>query len=115
MQAVFNAFKAIWELLWVKGIGRVAALILILPIKIYQFTISPMLGDVCRYYPSCSKYAVGALHMHGPVKGLLLTAYRLLRCTPLTKGGLDPVPARGAWRPAIHANGQPRVAHLDME
>lgn len=98
-----------WDLVWTRGIGRVLAYILIAPIKIYQWTISPMLGDVCRYYPSCSKYAVGALKVHGPVKGLLLTAYRLVRCTPLSKGGVDPVPDRGEWQPSIYPNGQPRV------
>ena len=106
-----KAIQRVWHLVWVEGIGKLAAYLLILPIKIYQFTISPMLGDVCRYYPSCSKYAVGALKVHGPVKGLVLTAYRLVRCTPFSKGGLDPVPDRGSWQPSIFPNGQPRVDH----
>ena len=106
-----NLLRRAWNLLWVEGIGKFGAYLLILPIKIYQLTISPMLGDVCRYYPSCSKYAVGALKVHGPVKGLMLTAYRLVRCTPFSKGGLDPVPDRGYWQPSIFPNGQPRVDH----
>ena len=99
----------LWDALWTRGVGRVLAYLLIAPIRLYQLTISPMLGDVCRYYPSCSKYAVEALKVHGPFKGLSLTAYRLLRCTPFTKGGVDPVPDRGYWQPSIHPNGQPRV------
>lgn len=96
------------DVIWRRGIGLVLAYILIAPIRLYQLTISPLLGDVCRYHPSCSKYAVSALKIHGPFKGLFLTAYRLLRCTPFTRGGLDPVPDRGAWRPSILPNGQPR-------
>ena len=99
----------VYRVLWVQGVGRLLAYALIAPIRLYQMTISPLLGDVCRYHPSCSKYAVGALKVHGPFKGLVLTAYRLVRCTPFTRGGLDPVPDRGEWRPSIQTNGQPRV------
>jgi putative membrane protein insertion efficiency factor len=97
-----------WELLWVRGLGLALSMLLIAPIRLYQWTISPMLGDVCRYHPSCSRYAVGALRTHGPLKGLTLASYRLVRCTPFTRGGLDPVPPRGMWRPAIHPDGRPR-------
>lgn len=97
-----------FDAVWTKGVGKLLAYVLIAPIKVYQWTISPLLGDVCRYHPSCSKYAVGALKVHGPFKGLILTAYRLVRCTPFTRGGLDPVPERGDWRPSILPNGQPR-------
>lgn len=97
-----------WELLWVRGLGRALSLVLIAPIRLYQWTISPLLGDVCRYHPSCSKYAVGALHTHGPLKGLTLLTYRLVRCTPFTRGGVDPVPPRGAWLPPIYPDGTPR-------
>lgn len=90
--------RAIYEMVWVKSMGRVLALLLIFPIRIYQLTISPLLGDVCRYHPSCSKYAVGALNIHGPFKGLVLIVYRLIRCTPFTRGGVDYVPTRGEWR-----------------
>ena len=90
--------RAIYEMVWVKSFGRLLALLLIFPIRIYQLTISPLLGDVCRYHPSCSKYAVGALNIHGPFKGLVLIVYRLIRCTPFTRGGVDYVPTRGEWR-----------------
>lgn len=59
-------------------------------IRLYQLTLSPLLGPCCRFYPTCSDYALDALQAHGPLKGLLLTFYRLLRCGPWSKGGLDP-------------------------
>ena len=93
--------RKLYELIWQNGIGKLLSLVLIAPIRLYQMTISPLLGDVCRYYPSCSKYAVESLKVHGPFKGLILTAYRLLRCTPFTKGGIDPSPERGRWRPIV--------------
>lgn len=83
-------------------------LVLVALIRLYQRTISPMLGPVCRYYPSCSRYAVGALVTHGVLKGLALTARRLSRCTPFHAGGLDPVPPRGRWQPRINPDGTVR-------
>ncbi|MCF6217307.1 MAG: membrane protein insertion efficiency factor YidD [Gammaproteobacteria bacterium] len=66
--------------------------ILILFIRGYQLLISPLLGDNCRFYPSCSHYAKEAIEVHGGVKGLWLTIRRLLRCHPFNPGGFDPVP-----------------------
>ena len=63
-------------------------------IRVYQKLISPLLGPRCRFYPSCSSYAVQALTVHGVVKGSGLAAWRLLRCHPWNPGGLDPVPPR---------------------
>jgi putative membrane protein insertion efficiency factor len=63
-------------------------------IRIYQRFISPLLGPRCRFYPSCSSYAVQALTVHGVIKGSGLAAWRLLRCHPWNPGGLDPVPPR---------------------
>jgi len=68
--------------------------ILIAFIKVYQYTLSPLLGPRCRYYPSCSNYAVEALREHGALRGLGLAAWRLLRCNPFSNGGYDPVPPR---------------------
>jgi len=68
--------------------------ILIAFIKVYQYTLSPLLGPRCRYYPSCSNYAVDALREHGAVRGLGLATWRLLRCNPFSNGGYDPVPPR---------------------
>jgi hypothetical protein len=78
-------------------------------IWIYRHTISPMLPPTCRYYPSCSAYGFEALQVHGAAKGAVLAGWRVLRCNPFTPGGLDPVPAKGAWRPNIHPDGTPRV------
>jgi len=61
----------------------------ILPIKIYQKTLSPMFGDRCKYFPSCSHYAVDAFVERGVIKGLALTTWRLLRCNPWSHGGVD--------------------------
>jgi len=63
-------------------------------IRVYQYAISPMLGQRCKYYPSCSNYAIGAIREHGPVKGIGLASWRLLRCNPFSYGGYDPVPPR---------------------
>ena len=73
---------------------RVLSWLLVLPIRVYQRTLSPLLVARCRFYPSCSAYAVEALTTRGPVVGLWLTARRLLRCHPWNPGGLDPVPPR---------------------
>lgn len=78
-------------------------------IWIYRHTISPMLPPTCRYHPSCSAYGFQALQVHGAAKGAVLAGWRVLRCNPFTPGGLDPVPAKGAWRPDIHPDGTPRV------
>ena len=63
-------------------------------IKLYQWTISPMLGPVCRYHPSCSRYGFEAIKVHGAIKGTVLTAWRILRCNPWSPGGFDYVPER---------------------
>jgi len=68
--------------------------VLIALIHFYQRRISPLFGARCRYYPTCSHYAVDAIRAHGSVRGGLLAGWRLLRCNPFSKGGLDPVPAR---------------------
>jgi putative membrane protein insertion efficiency factor len=66
------------------------------PIRAYRAALSPLMPNACRFTPSCSAYALEALHQHGPVKGLWLTARRLARCHPLTwlggSSGFDPVP-----------------------
>jgi conserved hypothetical protein YidD len=59
----------------------------------YRAVISPLYGDVCRYYPSCSGYALGAIQQHGVIKGVALGAWRIARCHPWARGGVDDVPA----------------------
>ncbi|MDR0593785.1 MAG: membrane protein insertion efficiency factor YidD [Bifidobacteriaceae bacterium] len=62
----------------------------------YQRWVSPLFGPHCRFYPSCSAYAVTALRRHGLVKGGALAVWRLARCQPFSPGGVDHVPARRA-------------------
>jgi len=64
----------------------------------YRATISHTYGDVCRYYPSCSAYAVGAVQQHGAVKGSMLAAARIARCHPWAAGGVDDPPAHKNFR-----------------
>jgi putative membrane protein insertion efficiency factor len=66
--------------------------VLVVPIRIYQRTLSPLLGPRCRFYPSCSHYAIEAIERHGAARGTWLAAKRLVRCHPLSAGGYDPVP-----------------------
>jgi uncharacterized protein len=63
-------------------------------IKFYKYFISPVLGNNCRFYPSCSTYSMEAFRLHGVLKGLYLTAKRLLKCHPFHEGGIDPVPEK---------------------
>ncbi|MGH3327583.1 MAG: membrane protein insertion efficiency factor YidD [Streptomycetales bacterium] len=64
-------------------------------IRLYQVTISVLLGPVCRFYPSCSQYGYQAIAQHGAFRGTYLTVRRLLRCHPWNPGGFDPVPPGG--------------------
>ena len=66
-------------------------------LKVYRLVVSPLYGNVCRYYPSCSAYALRAGEVHGAVRGSWLAGRRLLRCHPWTGGGYDPVPGTPEW------------------
>ncbi|MBK8755223.1 MAG: membrane protein insertion efficiency factor YidD [Candidatus Competibacteraceae bacterium] len=66
--------------------------LLIALIRVYQMGISPVLGNHCRFYPSCSQYACEALELHGVLRGGWLAIRRVLRCHPWHPGGVDPVP-----------------------
>ncbi|MBF6647870.1 MULTISPECIES: membrane protein insertion efficiency factor YidD [unclassified Methylobacter] len=68
--------------------------ILITLIKFYKYFISPLLGNNCRFYPSCSAYALEALQLHGAITGTYLTLRRLSKCHPFHEGGIDPVPEK---------------------
>lgn len=65
---------------------------LVLLVRLYQWTLRPFIGAHCRFEPSCSHYAIEALHRHGALRGSALSAWRVLRCNPWTPGGHDPVP-----------------------
>lgn len=71
--------------------------ILLMFLWVYRKSFSLWLPNSCRFYPSCSAYAVEAIGVHGAVKGSALTAWRLLRCQPFCAGGYDPVPEKGRW------------------
>ena len=71
-----------------------AARIAIAPIRFYQRAISPLLPPSCRFYPSCSQFAVEAIQLHGAIKGTAMATWRLLKCGPWHPGGYDPVRPR---------------------
>ena len=66
--------------------------LLVLLVRIYQWTLRPFIGPHCRFEPHCSAYAIEALRTHGALRGIALSAWRVLRCNPWNAGGLDPVP-----------------------
>ncbi|MGN6167090.1 MAG: membrane protein insertion efficiency factor YidD [Solirubrobacteraceae bacterium] len=68
------------------------------PLKLYQALISPVLGPRCKFYPSCSEYAVQAIMRFGILRGLVLAAWRLLRCNPFSHGGFDPVESQRLFK-----------------
>ena len=79
--------KTLWHLL-----RRLLVVLLVLPIRFYQTSISPLTPPSCRFTPSCSEYARQAIIKHGPFKGLYLAIWRILRCNPWGGSGYDPVP-----------------------
>ncbi|GEM_PF-821644 len=96
------------------GADRAVALLLLGLVRCYQLLVSPLLGPVCRYGPSCSSYGATALREHGAAVGTWLTARRLLRCHPWARGGWDPVPSRSARARARRAHtGSGRPAPQD--
>jgi len=82
-------------ILVLRGLSRVPALLLLGLFRGWQLFVSPLYGQTCRFYPSCSAYGVEAVRRHGAVRGVWLTTRRLLRCHPWNPGGVDPVPPTG--------------------
>ena len=78
--------------------------LLLKAIRFYRKHISPHLPSMCKFYPTCSCYAIEAIETHGAFKGGLLTLRRLIRCSPLSAGGYDPVPPKKD-RPDKHSHG----------
>jgi uncharacterized protein len=68
--------------------------VLILPVRFYQVSISPLLPNSCRHHPTCSQYTIEALKVHGLLKGTMLSVWRILRCNPWGTSGFDPVPPK---------------------
>ena len=93
MNTVLNTLVSLWN----KTFGALLSALFVGIIRLYQVAVSPMLGQWCRYYPSCSSYSLQAIRTHGPIKGLGLTIWRLLRCNPWSSGGVDSVPDKGTW------------------
>ncbi|HVD97423.1 MAG TPA: membrane protein insertion efficiency factor YidD [Cytophagaceae bacterium] len=70
---------------------KIFVFLAILPVRIYQYTISPLIPGACRYTPSCSEYTAQAIHKHGPVKGIWMGIKRISTCHPWGGSGYDPV------------------------
>lgn len=86
MRWVRATVRFIWHLPRRAGMGL---------IRVYQWTLSPLLGPRCRYYPSCSHYGYTAVERYGLLRGSALTGWRILRCNPWSDGGIDDVPEVG--------------------
>jgi uncharacterized protein len=78
-----------------KIISKGLCWILLLPVYFYKYVLSPLTPSSCRHYPTCSGYAVQALKIHGPFKGLWLATKRISKCHPWGTHGYDPVPPKG--------------------
>lgn len=87
--------------------GNPLTAVLVGAVRAYQLVVSPWIAPRCKYYPSCSAYAVTALRVHGPWRGTWLAVWRLLRCNPWSLGGVDHVPPRR--RPGSVAHGAPTL------
>jgi putative membrane protein insertion efficiency factor len=85
-------------------------------LRLYQRVVSPFYGPTCRFYPSCSQYALVAVERHGVVRGAGLAAWRLLRCNPWNAGGVDDVPpVRGQDEPGTPGTATARRPHADHQ
>jgi len=95
MQKQEKTSRSLNSFFLIKWVRILFVWILIIPVRIYQWIISPWLPKTCRYQPTCSQYAIEALREHGPITGLLLGTKRILSCHPWGGHGHDPVPPRG--------------------
>ena len=85
-------------------VRRAARAVVLAPIVVYQRLVSPAIPRRCKYEPTCSHYAVGAVREYGILRGLVLAGWRLLRCNPWSYGGYDPVEAQRVFRTRSHGN-----------
>lgn len=91
--------------------------LLVALVRVYQWCVKPFLGPRCRYLPTCSDYAVEAVHRHGPAQGGWLALRRLLRCHPFGGYGFDPVPPCAPSRPPVIGSRGPQATgdHASIE
>lgn len=106
-----TALSPVWGLVplrtvWRSRVRNPLTWLLLLLVRAYQYTVSPLLGPVCRYEPSCSRYGFEALWRHGALRGSWLTLRRLSRCHPWSAGGVDPVPVPPSARNATPVEDQ---------
>ena len=90
-------FLASLKFVWDQTFGRLLVMALVGLIRAYQIGLSPRIGQVCRYYPSCSHYGLEAIKVHGAGKGSVLAAWRIMRCHPWAAGGVEFIPTKGTW------------------
>jgi putative membrane protein insertion efficiency factor len=90
---------------WTRRLARIARAVAVAPIVVYQRVVSPAIPQRCKYYPTCSRYAVDAIREYGILRGVVLAGWRLLRCNPWSHGGYDPVEAQRVFRMDIPARG----------
>lgn len=74
-------------------------------LRVYRAVVSPLYGDVCRYYPSCSSYAMQAIQHHGMFRGVWISSLRLARCHPWAEGGVDDIPPASREKIAVNRFG----------
>jgi len=100
-----------------RGLIDVPKQLVVLLLRAYRAVISPLYGPTCRFYPSCSEYALVAVDRHGVLRGGRLAVWRLLRCNPWNPGGVDPVPpvegtvGTAEVSGAVHDCSAPKDAH----
>jgi putative membrane protein insertion efficiency factor len=85
-------------------VKRFLSALLIAPIRLYQRFVSPAFAPRCRYYPTCSEYAVRSLRELGPIRGSIVAGWRLLRCNPFSDGGVDELSDRKLFRDRPHSH-----------
>jgi putative membrane protein insertion efficiency factor len=83
---------------------------LVVLVRAYQVVLSPLLPGSCKYHPSCSRYAIDALHEYGALRGSILAGWRILRCNPFSHGGHDPVEQQRVFRSRLDPGAGVQIA-----
>jgi uncharacterized protein len=90
---------------WLRAVSHAARVLASAPIVVYQKAISPALPRRCKYEPTCSRYAIDAIRSYGILQGIVLAAWRVLRCNPWSDGGYDPVEAQRVFNVRARIDG----------